>query len=237
MTLKTKILIGIFVLLLLSFIVMSLPIFNIEYVEINGIDNIKEESVMSKIFYKDDVNIFALNKKKLEKELKNIPYVKEVVVSKKLPNKLVIDIVERRTIGYITYGDEIYVYIDGDGIVLEMQNYTDEQKPFFSGLYINEVTKGKKLDVENERVFDIAVTLANAFDKFDFANREISIRLDDEDDIIFYIDNIKVLFGDVQNIHKKMAWLESILENALDKKDSGVLDLRFPDRNPVYSGN
>ncbi len=226
---------SIIILFIIAFVVMSLPIFNIKTVEIKGIDIIEEESIMSKIFYKDDVNIFSLSKRNLEKEIEMLPYAKDVVITKELPNKLIINVTERTNIGYILYGNDIYVYIDGEGVVLEVQNYTREQRPFFGGLNITEVAKGEKLYVEDESVFAVAVTLANTFKNFHFDNREIKIKLDDVDDIIFNIDNIKVLFGDIENIYDKMVWIDAILNHELDKNASGTLDLRFPNRNPVFS--
>ncbi len=227
-------LVGLILLLLLLFI-GSLPIFNIQTVEVNGIKIINEETIISKIFYKDNVNIFAINRRKLKNQLEKLPYVKEANIEKELPNKLIINITERKNIGYILYGDDIYVYIDGEGVVLEVQNYTREQRPFFMGLNVSEITKGEKLQVDNEKVFDVAVVLANTFENFNFDNRDIKINLDNINDIVFNINDIKVLFGDVTNIYKKMVWIDAILNNELDKNASGTLDLRFSDRNPVFS--
>ncbi len=223
--------------LFIVLLIMFLPIFNIKNVEILGLDNVSEETVMSKIFTKDNVNIHTISKFRLKKELEKIPYIKEVNIIKELPNKLIVDVTERKNIGYITYGEGIYVYIDSEGVVLEMQNYIDEQKPFFSGLNIKEVTKGQKLNVEDDENFNVAVSLANDFSKYDFSDRYVSIRLDDQNNIIFYIDDIKVLFGNTQNIHNKMVWVDAILNNEIDKNASGTLDLRFPDRYPVFSEN
>ncbi len=218
-------------------IILTLPLFNVQRVTVNGLYALNEDEVISKIYYKDNVNIFAVDSGRFERELEKIPYVKTATISKKLPNEIIVDIVERDCIGYMLYGSDIYVYIDGEGIVLDMQNYTMDNKPFFEGLGIAEVVKGEKLSAFDEDVFDIAITLANAFDKYDFGDKIVRIKLDNTVDLIFYINNIKVLFGSVDDIYKKMNWIDTIVNKQLDENVSGVLDLRYVDKYPIFKEN
>ncbi|MFV0519032.1 MAG: cell division protein FtsQ/DivIB [Lachnospirales bacterium] len=234
---KFKILFAILAILLLMLIIISLPIFNVETVVVNGITEIDEMDILSKIYYKDKVNIFAVDSRKFEKEIEKLPYVKSASISKKLPNQIIVDIDERECIGYMLYSNDIYVYIDGEGIVLDMQNFTKENKPFFEGLGIAEVVKGEKLSVEDKEVYNIAITLANAFESYDFGDKIVRIKLDNTVDLIFYIDDVKVLFGNLDNVYKKMNWIDTIINNQLDENVSGTLDLRYVDKYPIFEEN
>lgn len=90
----------------------------VEYAEIEKIVNnqINSGSTLSKIF---STNVIFTSKKAInESILKQNLYVRDVKVSKKAPNKLVVEIIERAPIMLWETGGKTYL-IDQDGIVLD----------------------------------------------------------------------------------------------------------------------
>ncbi|MFV0441507.1 MAG: cell division protein FtsQ/DivIB [Lachnospirales bacterium] len=233
--LKEKTFVILVLLMILAIVVMALPVFNIKTVVINGRSKLTEDEVYLDIFDKDTVNIFTVNTREYEKRLVSYPYVKSADVYRNLPNELVIDITERKCIGYAMYGDGIYVHLDSEGVVLDLSNSIEEIHPVFTNLNIKEAVKGQELSTYDEKVFSKAVSLANAFKLYDFGDKVININLGDLNDIVITINNIKVLFGSTEEINTKMTWINAIVNEELTYETAGTLDLRYPERNPVFS--
>ncbi len=200
-----------------------LPIFDIKDIKVNGIDNLTAEQVEGMLTSKRGDNIFLLNKIKSKKNILNSHYVKSVSINRILPSTVVVDLEEYKLRGYIPYSGS-YLYIDGDGLVLDVQKTIKRQLPVVEGLKFNDFTVGQILKVDNPSTFDTMVEMSKLFEKHELLADVIRVNISDESDIHFYIGKMDVEFGSFDNANRKLSMLNEVLKQ-LDTDYAGILNL------------
>ena len=108
------ILLGIVIFLLNS------SLFRISVIEINNNVKVTKEELEEIANFNSYKNIFWINSKKIENEIKsNNAYIENVNISRKLPNTAVITVKERVPKYMLQFADS-YVYINNQGYMLEV---------------------------------------------------------------------------------------------------------------------
>ena len=79
------------------------------------------------------------------------PYIKTAKVSRKLPDKVVIEVAEREEYASVPYGDS-FVIIDREGLVLR-QTEVAPALPLLMGMTLTNMEPGTPLKVEETRIF------------------------------------------------------------------------------------
>lgn len=103
-----------------------------------------------------------------------------------------ITVYEKAVIGYIRYMG-CNMYFDKDGIVVESSTETFEKVPEIIGLKFNSIVLDSKLEVGDDEVFRHILDLTQSFDKY---NLDVSkVYFDSSDNVILYIDEVKVYLG------------------------------------------
>ncbi|MDR1536700.1 MAG: FtsQ-type POTRA domain-containing protein [Clostridiales bacterium] len=207
---------------------MLSPIFSISDIQITGNNRISSDSILESSGLIEPVNIFIFNRGKAEKELAKNLYLQDVSFEKIYPSTLAIKVLERQIIGYIPYLDS-YLCIDENGMVLDVSASIDEALPLIDGLRFSTFTLGEHLAVENKEAFNIIMTLANLFDKYDLQEEFINkVDVNDVNDIHLHIYNIDVAFGLISDADEKIRTLKAIIQDTLPDSRSvrGTLDVR-----------
>ncbi len=199
------------------------PYFSIGEVKVNGIDGLSQEQVIKICNLDKSHNIFAFNTFKAEKALKENPYVKDVSFKKSYPHTLVINIEEYKVRGYIPYMNS-YLYIDGEGRVLDSRGDMTKQLPIVTGLDFDGFKVGQVLDTDNPQAYVAVKEMAGLFSSYDMLGKVIKMDVSDTDNIHLYVDKVDVIFGSFEGANDKMATLNAILKD-MDTSTAGVLDL------------
>ena len=196
-------------------------IFNICNIEIVGNNQISQETVseLSQINIKD--NVFLTNTTKSEKRIKENPYVKEVKVTRLLPDKIKIEIVEKEK-AYMLQTDEGIAYIDGNGHILEisetkldnlilLQGYSTSKEEIQPGKTLNEKDLGRLEDLQ--QIFRSA-------EKIQIKGQITSINIKDKNDYILNLPSYKkiVYIGDTTNLATKMLRTKDILDKTMENE-------------------
>ena len=196
-------------------------IFNICNIDIVGNNQILQETILelSQINIKD--NVFLTNTTKSEKRIKENPYVKEVKVTRLLPDKIKIEIVEKEK-AYMLQTDEGIAYIDENGDILEksetkldniilLQGYTTPQEEIKPGKVLNEKDLGRLEDVQ--QIFRSA-------EKIQIKDQIASINIQDKNDYIINLPIYKkiVYIGDTSNLATKMLRTKDILDKTMENE-------------------
>jgi len=196
-------------------------IFNICNIDIVGNNQISQETILelSQINIKD--NVFLTNTTKSEKRIKENPYVKEVKVTRLLPDKIKIEIVEKEK-AYMLQTDEGIAYIDENGDILEksetkldniilLQGYTTPQEEIKPGKVLNEKDLGRLEDVQ--QIFRSA-------EKIQIKDQIASINIQDKNDYIINLPIYKkiVYIGDTSNLATKMLRTKDILDKTMENE-------------------
>lgn len=199
------------------------PYFQIDTIQINGLDNLSEEQVKGMLTTNEGNNIFSFSTSKCEKNILKSHYVENVSVSRELPHTIIIDLNEYKLRGYVPYMGS-YLYINEDGLILDIQKNVTKQLPVIEGLNFNSFTAGEVLKVDNPSAFTTMVELARLFDKYQLLTDIIRVDVTNVNDIHLYVNKVDIEFGDMDNANRKLLMLIEVLKQ-LDTNYAGILNL------------
>jgi cell division protein FtsQ len=96
------------------------PRFGIAIKEIHGLRHVSESQILMKLkqIEERNQNLFAVNLDELRKSLELLPWVKDATVRRMLPDKLIIQVVERVPIAFART-DHTTCLVDDEGMLLE----------------------------------------------------------------------------------------------------------------------
>ncbi len=92
--------------------------FKVSHLEVRGVNRMNEQRIYERILGQSDRAMTSLDLASLRDELNQLPWVKDARVSRKLPDTLVIDIVERNPHAVLRKPDRL-VLVDDTGVELE----------------------------------------------------------------------------------------------------------------------
>jgi hypothetical protein len=111
------------------------PYFRVREVEVEGGRKMTRETLLSLTVMEGMPNLFSVNLKKVVNRLESHPWIDQVRVRKVFPNKLLIQVEERKPIAIIQLG-ELY-YIDTQGEIFSLVGDRDE----FNYTYLTGLTR------------------------------------------------------------------------------------------------
>lgn len=210
---RTIILIGILIGTLI-YILLS-PLFNIKDVTVTGNNKLSKEEIISLSEIRTEENIFKTSKNDIKNRIKTNPYVENVKIRRKLPDKVEILVVERVATYMLPFANS-YVYINNQGYMLEITSQK-ANLPIITGFSTPEenLHEGERLLSEDlvklGEVLQI-IESANAngiqelITKIDISNRQdYTIMLEKEKKLVH--------MGDVSNLSTKMSYINKIIQD------------------------
>lgn len=227
---KIKRIIKFFTLLLLiiggvAFALVS-PIFNIADIQVNNNEQISAETIISLSKLEIGQNIFRFNKSKTMKEIKTNPYVENITIKRKIPNKVEIMVEERKRDFNVEFLNG-FAYINNQGYILEIS----EQKldlPVIQGISTEQeqIVEGNRLNVQDLEKLEIVIQIMNICKDYDLYNKISSIDISNKTNYILYIEEEKktVYLGDESNLTNKMLYLPTILNENKGKEGTIYLN-------------
>ena len=109
------------------------PLFRVREVEVEGNRKVPRETILSLIELEGMPNLFTLRLREVAKRLELNPWIEQVKVRKVFPNKIWIQIEERKPIAILQL-EELY-YIDTKGVIFSPVGDRDKfNYPFLTGL-------------------------------------------------------------------------------------------------------
>jgi cell division septal protein FtsQ len=126
--------------------VVRSPYFQVRDVEVRGTDRISRTHVMKLIGWPKTQSIFEVPIRRIEAVLKRNPWVEHAQVRRKFPDRLIVDVTERRPRAVVHLGDLFYV--DQEGVVFKRVAKGDKLNfPILTGLKDNDITgpEGREL--------------------------------------------------------------------------------------------
>jgi cell division protein FtsQ len=91
------------------------PLFRVREVEVRGCEKLSRETLLTLAMVEGMPNLFTVRLKEVAKRLEDHPWIEYVVVRKAFPNKVSIQIEERKPIAILQL-EELY-YIDAKGVI------------------------------------------------------------------------------------------------------------------------
>lgn len=224
----------IFILVIAAIITFNTDIFSVNRIEVSGHKILTKDSIVYTSGITLGNNIFRERIRTIEENLMEHPYIKEVNAKIILPNKIKIDIEERKRYAAIPFVEN-YIIIDNEGYVLEiLQDH--ENLVLVRGLDFDNFSEGDVLSVKDKQQMEILVEIISAIEIQGLSVMEID--LTNTDDIRINISNqLTSIIGNADKLGYKFMVMSSILEDLAMKDISrGVIDIShegYPSYRPV----
>ena len=204
---------------ILSLILISLLIvfalktdfFVINDIKVIGNKNITKDTLINASSINIGENIFKISINSAERNIKKLPYTKEINIMRKFPKGIVMEITERKEMAQIK-DISSFILIDEEGQVLDIKDNNKENLPIIIGLKIKNKKPGNNIfsDIDSKKRLDFIkegydLGLLEKIKEVDMAdNNNINLTL---------IEDIGVAFGTLDNVKYKLDLLDEILRD------------------------
>lgn len=210
----------IILMIIISIIAFTSPIFNIKNIEVIGNNQVPQDTIISLSKISTGENIFKFSKTDVQKSIKENPYVENIEVSRKFPNKVQIKIQEREKRFSMAFLNR-YAYIDTQGYILEIsENSLD--LPIIQGLSTNEenIIAGNRLENEDLQKLENIIQIQEVCISNNLEDKVKTIDISEKNEYSIYLEEEKkiVHLGDATNLTNKMLYVLSILEDTKGKE-------------------
>lgn len=204
--------------------------FKVKEIVVEGNVHYEKEEILNQLSEIVGENIFEIDKRKTEEKLlKDLVWLKEVRMNKVFPDKVFINIIERKSFIKIECKGRFYI-LDSEGVVLE-EIAEVELRKYKELLLVRNVvnyhpTPGEKIAKKNVLgCGDIYLLLE---DHLKEKIRNAMVTNDIYGDIVFVtVDNKKIIFGSSENALEKCKVLEQILIQLLEEGyNYDIIDIR-----------
>ncbi len=231
---RFKYVVLLFILCIFTAFFLSSSFFQIKYIAVNGNNNVAREEIikLSSIYYGE--NIFRINKRNSMKSIFQNPYVKMIKIDRAMPDRVVIDIIEREIIAYVPYVGS-YLNIDEEGMILEINPaIKNSGLPVVKGLKFETFKVGEQLSIEDEEQFSTTIMLIKEIKNAEILDLVSEIDVADLSDIRLKIrEGIKANIGDADNLNYKISFAKSIIDDIKKDNLKGTIEMSHKG-NPVF---
>ena len=212
------------------------PVFNLKDVEIVGTNRYTSDQVVSSSNLKLNENIFVQVLKNGNIDSSKLPYIKSYKYEYKLPDKIVVSVIERTPL-YIAYNKDVnkYYLIDGEGYILEESKpeKTSEEQVFVYGIVFSEdFDVGDKINDIDKSKLDMFLNIKNELKNVIASASVTKVSFENALTIITLNDKLNVVFSDDKNLKYVIAFLSEIINN-VGIDSIGTIDMTK--KNPTFS--
>lgn len=194
--------------------VLTSPIFNIKEIIVLNNSQVPSETIISLSGLKVEENIFKFHSGIVSNNIKENPYIEEVKIDRKIPNKIEITVKERTPTYSVDYMGK-YIYINNQGYFLEISD-DNKSLPIIYGIETNEeeIEPGKRADNNDLESLEDIIKIMDAANEKGLKDKVTSIDISDKNDYIINIEEKgkKVHLGNISNLSNKMLYVIAIME-------------------------
>lgn len=234
---RGKITIYSFILLLIVsiYICISSSIFELKEINVNGNEKLSKKDIVDISSLKLGNNLFKYNIDDIEKSILKNPYVKDVKVKRKIPDKLVIDIEENTEDAIVKLGGK-YLYIQQDGLILsEKTEVTNKNIPIISGVELKEKSPKTNIEIVGDTKQNLLISLLNCLKSNNMLREIEAINVKKNDIKMKTNDNVEIELKLDDNLDYNIKKLRQILVDLKSNNiRNGTIDLTNKEQ-AVYS--
>ncbi|WP_432664778.1 FtsQ-type POTRA domain-containing protein [Wukongibacter baidiensis] len=231
---KIKIYLLIFFLLstLIFIILFKTNYFEISDIIVKNNIEISNEEIVAYSGVRIGDNTFKLKTSEIREKIIKTPFIKDVTIKRKLPNKLMVEVVERQKIAAISYMG-LYFFVDNEGVILYTSHEIDDTY-VIEGFEFESFTEGEKIKVKSDEDLKRAIALCGLLESSELPIKP-KIACVEGEFILYLNDNFKIKLGRGENLERRFAIFKAIYRDLTSKNvDSGVVDISH-DGYPTYS--
>lgn len=231
---KIRIYLLIFFLLstLIFMILFKTSYFEISDIVVNNNIEVSKEEIVAYSGVNIGDNTFKLKISDIREKIIRTPFIKDVTIKRKLPSKLMIEVMERQKIAAIHYMG-LYFFVDNEGVILYTSNEIDGTY-VIEGFEFESFTEGEKIRVKSDEDLKKSIQICGMLEGSDLAIKPKITCIEGEFSL-YLNESFRIKLGRGENIERRFAIFESIYKDLISKNvDTGVVDISH-DGYPTYS--
>jgi len=223
------------VLLIFSYnLVLTSPWLKLEKTTVKGCANTTEQDLLLVSGIKPATNILALNVDGIARKIKTNPWVEEVYVVRELPNRLIIEIQERKPMALVKREDSLY-FMDSQGVIFKKFEGEEANLPVLTGC----AEDGKEDPVLVRKSIEL-INLLSASNSFPQIKNVSEIHGEENIGFSIFLDSglcLKVGFGDYEGKLKRLKPVLADLARRNVNPGFLTIDLNDPDKVTVQKND
>jgi cell division protein FtsQ len=214
---------------------LSLPIWEIKEVIINGTKMLSENEIRTLAAIPLSENLFFTNFSRTESNLNKITAIESFKIYRIPPATVLISIKERKPIATLVFSDKSII-IDEEGFILNRNpNLTLDipnlaNLPIVTGIQEKEILQSYRIDEKTAQVISEIILKLSLF----LDSSRMQLELGGLEKVSFLLDDLlRVKVGEAEEVKRKMEVFDALLPIIAGRwAQVEYVDVRFPD-NPV----
>ena len=209
------------------------PLFNIREIAVSGNQVVTAEEMDAQIGNLVGENLFKTSGNTIVKRLKNIAYIEDVSVSKRLfPPSVKVVIKECRPAGYVGINGFNVVLNSELKVISDSNNIDVDNIPQISGVNTDSYKKGETFKTDSDEKTDALKTFLSSMERLEMIQDINYLDISSITDIEFrYQDRINVECGSSNSLERKLnLFKETVKSNNIAPDARGTLDLSIAGR-------
>ena len=160
------------------------------------------------------------DKNKVNKNIKTNAYIESVEIKRKLPNKVQIQIEERKQEYNVEFLNG-YAYINNQGYILQISE-EKQALPTIQGISTpdEQIVEGNRLNSEDLEKLEVIIQIMNICKNYELDSKITNIDISTKDEYTLYLEEEKktIYLGDKSNLSNKMLYVQVIIEENRGKE-------------------
>lgn len=192
---------------------MMSPLFNLAEIQVVNNEKISTDTIISLSKLTIGENIYKTSINNLKKNIKQNAYIESVDIKRKLPNKILITVKERKATFNLEYANS-FAYINNQGYILDILEDKLEV-PIIEGYTTTgeNIIVGNRLNDEDLEKLGTVLKIMESANVNEIGNLITKINISDKQNYTLVLEGEKkrVYLGDSSNLSTRMLYLKAIL--------------------------
>lgn len=213
--------------IILTTLALKTQYFNITSIEVTGLINLKEDNIRELLSFKDGDNILRINVNKSRESIKSNPYVENVEIKRKFPNKINVNVEEKYAKYYVKHEDT-YILLDADATVIESRKDIEGLSLYeLRGIDPGTLNIGEKVVFEDERNVAFMKEFYDLMSRNQSNIKFNSIDMSSVINLKVYSNNIEIRIGTIEKLQDKLNVAINLIETEGLSDKVGYIDVSF----------
>ena len=225
---KSRLIIGVIIAIIIGIIVylLNAETFFLQNIEITGNEQITAEEIIEQSGLEKGKSIFSKLNIVTKVKLKQNGFIKDVKVSRKLPNTILISVEERKKEFQIETENNSYIYIDEQGYIIE----TSQEKQNLITILGMDITEEQAQSLKRLENNDLSVKLENILhikqesENIGLYDKVTEIQIGKDYIVKLENEGITINLGNCTNLKNRMFYVKAILEKEVGNKGTINVD-------------
>ena len=210
---KTKKILLFLLMIVVLAVILSSSLFHIKNINVIGNKKLSQDEIISLSQIQKHTSIFKMNKSQAIENIKEHAYIENVIIKRKFPSEIDIEIEERIPKYMLQFADS-YVYINNQGFMLEISNEKLEV-PILTGITtdLSNIKAGNRINIEDLKKMNMVIKIFETASSNQIGNLITKIDISDVENytLILETEGKIVYLGDCSELNTRILYLKEIL--------------------------